>query len=67
MVRSPDRSIAETPVKWLANNPKFIALVEASRRSYRERGGIGLSDIRREFGLGQRKRPAARPRGRKKG
>jgi hypothetical protein len=54
-------------MKSLANNPKFIALVEASRRSYREQGGVALSDIRREFGLRQRRGTAARPRGRKKG
>ena len=51
----------------LANNPKFIALVEASRRSYREQGGINLADIRREFGLRRRKTTAARPRRGKKG
>ncbi|MGA2066423.1 MAG: hypothetical protein ABSG86_15720 [Thermoguttaceae bacterium] len=50
----------------LANNPKFIALIEASRRSYREQGGISLSDICHELGLRQRKRTAARPRLRKR-
>jgi hypothetical protein len=54
-------------MKSLANNPKFIALVEASRRSYREQGGVGLSDVRREFGLKRRGRAAARPQARKKG
>jgi hypothetical protein len=54
-------------MKSLANNPKFIALVEASRRSYREQGGIPLSDIRREFGLKRSRAQAARPRLRKKG
>ena len=51
----------------LANNPKFIALVEASRRAYRERGGIGLSDLRRELGLRKKLRTAVRPQGKKKG
>jgi hypothetical protein len=32
----------------LASNPRFMALIEESRRSYRERGGIGLDDVRRE-------------------
>ena len=51
----------------LANNPKFIALIEASRRSYREQGGIGLDEIRGKFGLRPRRKTAARRRGGKKG
>jgi hypothetical protein len=35
----------------LANNPRFRALIEQSRRSYSEQGGIGLEDVRRELGL----------------
>lgn len=35
----------------LASNPQFMALIEQSRRSYRERGGIRLDDLRRELGL----------------
>ena len=35
----------------LANNPRFIALIEESRRSYREQGGIPIDDLRKEFGL----------------
>ena len=42
----------------LANNPKFIALIEESRRSYREQGGISLDEIRTEFGLKHRKASA---------
>ena len=34
----------------LASNPKFMALIEESRRSYREKGGVGLDDIRQELG-----------------
>ncbi len=50
----------------LANNPKFIALVEASRRSYREHGGISLDRIRRELGLRPKgKTPVRRRRGKK--
>ena len=49
----------------LANNPQFIALIEESRRSYREQGGISLDEIRTELGLKQRKPPAKR-RGAKK-
>ena len=35
----------------LANNPRFLALIEESRRSYREQGGIGLDEIRQELNL----------------
>jgi hypothetical protein len=35
----------------LASNPQFMALIEASRRSHREKGGIRLDDLRNELGL----------------
>jgi hypothetical protein len=35
----------------LAHNPRFAALIEQSRRSYRDEGGIGLEQLRRELGL----------------
>jgi hypothetical protein len=35
----------------LANNPRFIALIEESRRSYQDGGGIGLEQLRKELGL----------------
>lgn len=35
----------------LASNPRFIALIEESRRSHREKGGIRPDDLRRELGL----------------
>ncbi len=35
----------------LASSPRFLALLEESRRSYREKGGIRLDDIRRELGM----------------
>jgi hypothetical protein len=35
----------------LTSNPRFMALIEESRRSYREKGGIRLDDLRRELGL----------------
>jgi hypothetical protein len=35
----------------LANNPRFVALIEEARRSYQEEGGIGLDDLRKELGL----------------
>jgi hypothetical protein len=46
----------------LANNPRFLALIEESRRSHREEGGISLDDLRAELGL----KPKPRPRRRKK-
>src|SRR5208337_3743741 len=36
----------------LASNPKFMALIEESRRSYRDSGGISLEDLRHELDLG---------------
>lgn len=40
----------------LANNSRFIALIEASRRDYREKGGISLEQVRKELGLAARTR-----------
>jgi hypothetical protein len=37
----------------LAQNPRFAALIERSRRSYRDKGGIGIEQLRRELGLEQ--------------
>ena len=35
----------------LANNPRFIELIEESRRSYREESSIPLEALRAELGL----------------
>jgi hypothetical protein len=51
----------------LANNPRFLALIEESRRSYREQGGIPLDKIRRELGLAPNRRPGTRKRKDKRG
>jgi hypothetical protein len=48
----------------LANNPKFIAIIEASRRSYRKDGGIPLEQVRKELGLKPRSTATTKPRGR---
>jgi len=48
----------------LANNPQFLALIEESRRSYREKGGIGLDELCLELGL--KKKPLARGNKKKK-
>jgi hypothetical protein len=49
----------------LASNPKFMALIEESRRSYRDSGGINLEDLRHELDLGTATRPRS-SQGRKK-
>ncbi|MGK7874444.1 MAG: hypothetical protein AB4426_14395 [Xenococcaceae cyanobacterium] len=38
--------------KALSRNPKFLEMIEESRRSLREKGGIPLDEIKRELGLG---------------
>ena len=51
----------------LANNPRFVAIIEESRRSYREHGGIPLADLREELGLRKKPRGQAKRRRRKRG
>src|SRR5438552_150174 len=41
----------------LANNPRFRSLIEESRRSFREEGGIPLEDVRRELGVPAKAKP----------
>ena len=43
----------------LANNSTFIAIIEASRRSLRETGGLSMEDVCRKHGL---KLPTSKPR-----
>ncbi len=50
----------------LANNPRFIALIEESRRSYREQGGIGIDQLCKELNLRQPPAHRKSPRKRKK-
>jgi hypothetical protein len=35
----------------LAHNPQFTALIQESRCSYRDRGGISMADLWQELGL----------------
>lgn len=35
----------------LAHNAQFAAIVEKSRASHRDRGGVSMADVRRELGL----------------
>jgi hypothetical protein len=46
----------------LANNPKFIAIIEESRRQYREKGGIPMEKVRKDLGLPARRRARKKAR-----
>ena len=46
-----DLSQSDWETVSLANNPQFVAIIEASRRSYRKAGGIPAEEIRKELGL----------------
>jgi hypothetical protein len=50
----------------LASNPRFVALIEESRRSYREKGGIGLDQLRQELGLRKDSRRRTSEKGKKR-
>lgn len=51
VVAVKDLSGADWESLSLANNPRFIELIEESRRSYREEGGVGLEEARKRLGL----------------
>lgn len=52
----------------LANHPQFLTLIEESRRSYRQHGGIGLEEVRQELGLPTKsRRQSAKKRKGKRG
>lgn len=44
-----DASGSDWEAVSLRSNPRFISLIEESRRSYRESGGVALDDVRREL------------------
>jgi hypothetical protein len=46
----------------LADNPRFRALIEESRRAHREQGGISLQQLRKDLGLKAPHQPAKRKR-----
>lgn len=46
----------------LANNSRFRALIEESRRSYREKGGTRLETLREELGLTSKKPRRRKPK-----
>jgi hypothetical protein len=43
----------------LSNDPRFIALIEQSRRRHERQGGISTSEMRRRLGVQQPPRKAA--------
>jgi hypothetical protein len=43
----------------LAHSPRFRAIIEQSRRSYREEGGIGIEQLHRELDLEAEENDAA--------
>jgi hypothetical protein len=51
LVAVRDMSGSDWESTALVHNPRFVALIEQSRRSYRDRGGIGIEQLRRELGL----------------
>jgi PHD/YefM family antitoxin component YafN of YafNO toxin-antitoxin module len=55
-----DLSGSDLEAVALANNPQFLALIEASRRSYREQGGTSLEDLRKELSLKAPQQPTSR-------
>ncbi len=62
LVAVKDVSSSDWETVSLANNPQFIAIIEASRRSYREKGGSPLAQVRKELGLKPGKAAATKPR-----
>ena len=64
LVAVKDLSGSDWETVSLANNPRFIALIEASRRSYREKGRIPLDLVRKELGLKPRRTGSTKSRGR---
>ncbi len=63
LVAIKDLSGADWESVSLANNPRFIALIEASRRSYRAQGGIALDEVRQQLGLQRKRKTPVRKRG----
>ena len=35
----------------LSTNPEFIKMLEKSRRQLKQRGGVSLADVKKEFGV----------------
>ncbi len=43
----------------LANDPRFIAIIELSRRSFETTGGVSLAELRKQHGLSPKRRRRA--------
>lgn len=50
---------ADWELTSLTHDPRFAAIIERSRHSYRDEGGIGIDALRRELDLGQDDQGAA--------
>lgn len=50
--KNPEVDIeADSETIALSNNPKFQAILSRSRQGFKDKGGIPLEEIKREFGL----------------
>ena len=43
-------------------HPKFLAIMERSRRAHREQGGISPDEMRRHFGIKPKRKPKRKPK-----
>ncbi len=46
----------------LADDPRFIEMIERSRVSYRAKGGISLAGMRHKYGIPAKSRPSSTSR-----
>jgi hypothetical protein len=46
----------------LANDPKFIEIIERSRARYKATGGISLAEMRQKYGVPAKSKRRATPR-----
>lgn len=54
---TPRKSVASSEMVMdaesiaLANNPKFVAIIERTRARYKTEGGVSLQEVRRRLGI----------------
>jgi antitoxin (DNA-binding transcriptional repressor) of toxin-antitoxin stability system len=46
----------------VGSHPEFLAIMERSRATHREHGGISPDEMRRRFGIAPKRKPKARAR-----
>jgi len=46
----------------IGTHPKFLAIIERSRRAHRERGGISSDEMRRHFGIKPARKVKRKPK-----